>query len=1343
VRRSEIFHKLSLVARWEVAIALQCGAVALWLETPSLRWATAAVAFGLFSTLITLARRRFLPTLVALLGLSAAFTTFNTSWRVRAVETRWPDLREGLIENASEELDISLENAVQAARALADSAIGLTEAPVELAFRRLERALIGDGPEKGVVLLDSSGQALAWSGRHRLAPLDEGPELAARITPFYVLLEARRQTQSHTGVGQVLLAADSAVPDRGGTLAEQFVRRTGAALVFHEPVGADAADDLFDYILEIDGAPDTLFSVRTLPPDQGTFKLQLEARGARWATWLTLATLVALVACGPAVARWLGIVAATVLLVSTPAGVDLGQLFSAATYYLDALGPVTASAGSLLVMVALCLVVLVPVSRRSLARRRIGVAAAVVLVVSGPYALAYLAGGITPPASAIGLGLWLGWETTLALCGAVLIMAATLLLRGDGSLVAPQWVSWLASGWAVGLAVLGLVIWEPVTNWPFWYGVLWLPAVLLAVIPVPRSRMVVTAAVVSGAAAAALTWSVVAEGRLLLAERDAARASEGDPELLFRLDNFDETMDSDRVPESTALLYRAWSRSLLSADDYPAVLASWGPDGQQLARLDLAQLGLSDVLLQAIAHSARASIEPHMEVVIRPPSLYVEAVPFGDGSVVTIGVGPRSRLIEPVRLARFLRGERRLIAPYTMVLSEPRANVPPEGHLSWRRQGWTVLGDLVPVIFYDRAEPIELPGGPRHLHVQLHLSSLGSVLVRGALLVFWNMLLITLLWFSGEALSGKITVPPLLQGLLQFRSYRSRLTIALAGFFVLPTLGYAAWSFTRIQADAVRNGDLLIQQTLSDAMPTARVDQWAATEAEDRLSRLTDAVNADLLWYDGGVLTDASPGVLSELGLVDAYMPSQVYRQLVLGDAQESTEDVSIAGRATRVGYRNLSGFGISGSTLAVPRLVDVLDILSDQEDLLYVLALATLIGLGAAVMLAGAAARSLAYPVRSLRTAAVAVGRGESLPPFEPDMPTEFVPVVEAFERMAHDVESSQSALETARRRTAAVLRNVATGVVAVDRDLRVTIANPRAEQFVGAPLPAGAHVYAPGGREWAPVWEWLRAFINNEQEAETREFVVGAQHIRAHAAAISGTPGGCVLALDDTTELTRAVRVLAWGELARQIAHEIKNPLTPIRLGIQHLKRTHSDRSSDFEATLDRTARQILAEIERLDAIARAFARFGAPPAEAEPLATADLGAISRDTAGLYALADGPVVEVKEDGQILARVRKDEVKEVLINLIENARDAGATDINVLVGRDDMGAATLVVSDNGAGIAREVIPLIFEPQFSTTTSGTGLGLAICKRLVESWGGTIIVESELGHGSAVRIAIGT
>jgi nitrogen fixation/metabolism regulation signal transduction histidine kinase len=320
-------------------------------------------------------------------------------------------------------------------------------------------------------------------------------------------------------------------------------------------------------------------------------------------------------------------------------------------------------------------------------------------------------------------------------------------------------------------------------------------------------------------------------------------------------------------------------------------------------------------------------------------------------------------------------------------------------------------------------------------------------------------------------------------------------------------------------------------------------------------------------------------------------------------------------------------------------------------------------------------------------------------------------------------------------------VLKNVATGVVALDREMRVMLANPRAEVLLGAPLPAGAHVHVVGGAEWVPVWKWVRGFLNGRAESDASEFTVGELHIRAQIAAMHGEPSGCVLALDDTTELARAVRVLAWGELARQIAHEIKNPLTPIRLGIQHLKRAYGDPRGDFGDTLDRTAQQILAEIERLDSIARAFARFGAPLAESEPLASTDLEAIARETAQLYAFGGETSVVVVGKGPVVARARRDEVKEVLVNLIENARDGGATAVQVTVHGGGAKSATVAVSDNGRGISRADVPHVFEPQFSTTTSGTGLGLAICRRLVESWGGVIELESVVGKGTTVTITL--
>jgi signal transduction histidine kinase len=603
--------------------------------------------------------------------------------------------------------------------------------------------------------------------------------------------------------------------------------------------------------------------------------------------------------------------------------------------------------------------------------------------------------------------------------------------------------------------------------------------------------------------------------------------------------------------------------------------------------------------------------------------------------------------------------------------------------------------------------------------------------------------ILLLLGLGGETVSGTLRAPHALRDALGFRSYRLRLTVALAAFFVIPTLVFASWSIGRLRTEATRSRDLLIQQTLSDAVGTARqFGPMAQGDVPRQLQDLSERLSADLVWYEDGLLEAASTAVLAELGLLGIFLPPDVHTGLALRDELEMTADAVIGGQLTRVGYRRLPGTGDAFPVLAAPRLVDVSDILREQEDLAYVLLLVTLLGVAGAAALAALAAHSLARPVQSLRAAAVAVGQRDELPPFGPDVPREFEPVMDAFVRMAQDVDASQQALEGARRRTATVLRNVATGVVALDRSMQVTIANPRAGELLEVELEHGTPIAAATDPAWLPVWEWVIDFMRSEGDIDEREFTIGARRIRAQVAALQTDPRGCVVALDDTTEMARAVRVLAWGELARQIAHEIKNPLTPIRLGVQHLQRARRQGRGDFDATLEQTAQQILAEIERLDAIARAFSRFGAPPAEAAPLVASDLTEIARDAAALYSLGSGGAeVRVEAAGAVEALVRADEVKEVLINLIENARDAAASHVTIGVAYEGEGRATMVIEDDGRGITDEHRIHIFEPRFSTTSSGAGLGLAICKRLVESWGGTIEVESWVGKGTKVVIGV--
>ncbi len=1324
---------------WELVLAAQCAALGVWMVRPAVGWAViAALLAGGAALLLWRSGILFPKVGLTLLGFVAAAFAFNTSWHVRTVENRWTDRREALIEAASERLDATLSEAVDLARDLARMAAEAGVLPREEAFIALHRAVSGSGPERGVVLLDSLGRPLAWAGRQRI---DHGlgpAELSARLTPFYVVLEARNESSGFVAIGQVLLDAVSAVPDRSGTVAARFAQATGSRLEFYAPSTAPVTGDVFDYYIpaSVDASgtatADTLFAVRAVPPSQGPFKLQVLATGSSRVAFLLGVTILSLIFVASTPGRWLGVALLGGMFLATPLGERLGLsgLFSEATFFRAALGPVAASSGNLMVSAAIASLALIFLVRRGVRTpRSVGLAVAGALILVAPFVMGYLASGITPPGGHVGLGLWVAWEAALTVASVPLVLVPAVLVRGGGAWSAPRWTPWLAGAWAGMAALVGLLVWQPVTGWPGWYPFLWIPGILLVVLPVSRFRTFIGMAVLGGAAAAVLTWGAVVNGRMLLAERDVARLSGGDPVAIGMLERLATTFD-DVPPRTAASLYAAWRRSPLSEDDYPAILATWGPDDRQLARLDLAELDLRAALFQVVAADARAANRPVMEVVIHVGVLYIIAVPFPDGSVVTAAVGPRSRLIETVRVAQFLRRERRADAPYELNLGETRSDLRAVDRVAWERVGWNLRG----------LRTLELPVGARHLHADVALGGVGHNLVRGGLSVSVNALVIILLWLVGEALSGRVTIPESVRELLRFRSYRVRLMIALAGFFIVPTLVFSVWTVGRLRADTQRSDDLLVQQTLSDATPRAlRFDSLPASELRHQLADLSVGLNADLLWYESGRLVESSPTVLNELGLLNRYMPAPVYRSLVLRDQISVAADVPVGGQATRIGFRGVR----EDLVLAAPRLVEIRNALRDQEDVVFGMALVSLLGLAAAAGLGAVAARSLAKPVQLLREAAMAVGRGAELPAFDPAMPAEFVPVASAFERMARDVEASQTALDAARRRTVSVLRNVATGVVAFDRDLGVTLVNPRAEELLGSPLETGSPISRLGGAEWNAVWAWVTEVMRRGEDSGAHEFDIGDRRIRVQAAVVHGEPGGVVVALDDATELTRAVRVLAWGELARQIAHEIKNPLTPIRLGIQHLQRVRRDPHSDFDAVLDRTGRSILAEIERLDAIARAFARFGAPPAEAAPLEPADLVEIARDAAELYSFGERPSVMVEAARAVVVPVRKGEVKEVLVNLIENARDAGASKVTIGVNADGAGgtAATIELEDDGRGIPSDDLPHVFEPRFSTTTSGTGLGLAICRRLVESWGGTIRVESTVGRGTVVRIAI--
>jgi two-component system nitrogen regulation sensor histidine kinase NtrY len=227
---------------------------------------------------------------------------------------------------------------------------------------------------------------------------------------------------------------------------------------------------------------------------------------------------------------------------------------------------------------------------------------------------------------------------------------------------------------------------------------------------------------------------------------------------------------------------------------------------------------------------------------------------------------------------------------------------------------------------------------------------------------------------------------------------------------------------------------------------------------------------------------------------------------------------------------------------------------------------------------------------------------------------------------------------------------------------------------------------------------------------------------------------------------ELERTNRLAAWADMARQVAHDIKNPLTPIQLNAEHLRRVHQDRHAPLGSVLDECVQNILTQVRLLRQIAGEFSSFAASPAvKPAPTSLNDLvtevvkpyrvGLSERVTIECDVPASLPSLMI--DRAVLARA--------LTNIIENALHAmpGGGRLAISARQLDEEHVELALTDTGVGMDRASLARVFEPYFSTRASGTGLGLTIAKRNVELNGGTIDVESERGKGTTVRLTLPT
>jgi nitrogen fixation/metabolism regulation signal transduction histidine kinase len=321
----------------------------------------------------------------------------------------------------------------------------------------------------------------------------------------------------------------------------------------------------------------------------------------------------------------------------------------------------------------------------------------------------------------------------------------------------------------------------------------------------------------------------------------------------------------------------------------------------------------------------------------------------------------------------------------------------------------------------------------------------------------------------------------------------------------------------------------------------------------------------------------------------------------------------------------------------------------------------------------------------------------------------------------------------------------------------------NGAAERLLGLGADAigqpAARVFARD--DLAALLPIIEASMAGRQGGLVEEITLARDEREIHLAAAGtmlvaegGRPEGAVVVLDDVTPLIRAQRVAAWRDVARRLAHEIKNPLTPIQLSAERLQKNFATAPPNARALVEECTGAIITEVAALKELVDEFAQFARM--RGPKLVPADMNALAADTVRLYkgVLQQGAVELTHTLAAALPRVRMDpeQMRQVIINLVDNAIDAlgGATaPARLNGGRPHIGLATshapgsgvvrLTVSDNGPGIPPADREKLFLPYYSTKGRGSGLGLAIVRRIITEHGGTVDVADAEPQGTVFTV----
>ncbi len=410
--------------------------------------------------------------------------------------------------------------------------------------------------------------------------------------------------------------------------------------------------------------------------------------------------------------------------------------------------------------------------------------------------------------------------------------------------------------------------------------------------------------------------------------------------------------------------------------------------------------------------------------------------------------------------------------------------------------------------------------------------------------------------------------------------------------------------------------------------------------------------------------------------------------------------------------------------------------------------------------------AKSISIPIKELAEGTRRVAEGELSFSIDPVADDEIGSLVEAFNKMTKDLRIGREQLELSalmlqqqnveneerRQYMEIVLNNVSAGVITLDSRGYVTTANKSAEKMLNLKsedILKKSYTHLLGGQHLHLAKEIMEDLTNSKNDAvelplrlsiegRSKSFLINVNALKDDV----GNHVGIVMVFDDLTELEKGQRMAAWREVARRIAHEVKNPLTPIALSAQRLKRKYSEQLN--APVFNECIRMIIDNSDLIRNLVNEFSSFARfPSADPKPC---ELPPIIEETIALY----------KEDHKKITfktsipskfpalNLDRQQIKQAMINLVDNAIAAIKNEGSIIISLAHdpiLKKVRLEIADNGVGISDEDKTRLFEPNFSTKTTGMGLGLTIVNSIIADHGGMISARDNIPHGAKFVIEL--